>query len=230
MNKILAIFALSIIALLVACQPSDSAAAPISTLTPQPEPTPTWAQCQPFAQNFHDAALRSDLAIAELNDVVGRSAFTLELTYQPVVIDHAEAKLGLRYAEGTGAAQDANAVIVETLTDMPQGCQEYGDQWDALGAEMESPTFEQCSERSKVAREAIPEHTRWLYAEEAAAVLDKLADESSGVDTDVAYEVLGELIYADHRQMQEAAKASLISLCGATEWQQAAEELRDLSH
>ena len=215
------------IVLLVACQPS--APIPISTPTPQePERAPTWEECEPFARKLYDAAHRSDLAIAERNHAVHRSALTLENTWQPVVVDHAEVQLGVQYAKGTWAAQEANATIEETIANMPQGCPNHAVQWDALGAAMESPTFEQCSERREIAREAIPEHTRWVYAEEAFGVLDKLADKSSGVDAGVAHEVLGELIYADHRQLQEAAKAQLISLCSAAEWEKGAEELRGL--
>ena len=224
---------LSMVVLMVACSPTTApepvvpaapTANPTSTAALE-EPTPTWEECQPFARDFHDAAHSSNVAIAELNYEVLRAALTLEHVWEQVVVDHAEAKLGSRYAKGTWAVRDANVMIDKALEDMPHGCFEYSDQWDALRAAMESPTLEQCSERRTIARDAIPERTRWLYAEEASRVLDKLEDPSSGVDTAVAYEVLGELIHADHRQLQEGAKVSLISLCGAMEWEQASAEL-----
>ena len=228
---------LGLILLMVVCSVAviasmPEASAPAAAPTPpiaevQAERAPTWEQCQPFAENFHDADRRFQLAAVERNYEVHPAAQTLEHLWQPVVVDHAEAELGRRYAEGTGLVLDAAAMMPKTLEDMPDGCHEYPDQWDAIGAAMVSPTWEGCHERRAIAREAIPEYTRYGYSNEASDVLDKLRDESSGVDAAVAYEVLGELIYADHLQMQEAAKASLISLCGPTEWQKAAEELSD---
>lgn len=211
--------------------PAAAITSPTSTPTiaaTPTEPAPTWEQCQPFAHDFHDAVRRSDLAVAERNAEISRSALTLEHLWRPAVVDHAEAKLGKRFAEGSAAIQDANSAVGASLQGMPHACYDYAAQWDDVAASMTSPAFEDCGERSDIAREAIPEHTRWAYAQEAIAVLDKLEDPSSRVDVDVAYAVLGELLYADHVQMQEAARASLITRCDAVEWETAAEELSAL--
>ena len=177
--------------------------------------------------DYHGASRRMALAMALRSSEVHITARALEYARTQIEVDHREAVLGKAWAKDTWAAQDELPTKMRILVDdMPGPCdKEYPEQWDAIGASMESPTYERCDELTEIAREAILEHSRYPYANQVIDVMDKLADESSGIDTDVAYEVLGELVYADHLQLQEGAKAALISLCGAAEWQMAAEEL-----
>ena len=196
--------------------------------TQETEPLPAWEVCEPFALDFYDATRRHSRAGAKRSHSDIKSAVTLEYMREPVLIDQHEARWGKKYAESTSTLLEIAGEVEDMLDDMPHRCFEYAHQWDELRTATESPIFEECRERQALARESIPDIERWTYLNEVFDVMDKLLDKSSVVDADVAHEVIGELLYADYLLMQDAAKASLVSLCSATEWEQAAAQLSPL--
>ena len=208
----------------------------ISTPTPEPTPsptfvmagpTPTWPECRPLTIEFHEARRRLQIADAERTSAIHGFAFIIDqiIFRQPDVVDYQEADMGRQYVADSLLVENAMAAMTQTITNTPFECFHYFEQREAVAAAMESPTMKDCSERRDLAHAALPQGTLAYHTDQMAAVRDKLDDGSSGVDPDVAYEVIGEHLYAYYREMQKAAKAASFKLCDSVAWARAAEEL-----
>ena len=208
-------------------QSQQMGATPTTVAAVPAEPALAWEECRPFARDYHAASRRMALGLALRRSEVAIAARTLEFLRREIEVEWVQAELGEKWAKDTFAFQDELSTMTAILVDdMPGQCDgEYPERWAEVGASMESPTYERCDELANIAREALPEDRGYMYVFEMLDVMDKLENKSSVIDTDVAYEVLGELVYADHLQLQEGAKASLISLCDSAEWKKAAQEL-----
>lgn len=130
----------------------------------------------------------------------------------------AEAELGRRSEAANQVIRDLVEAASEPLRDAPDGCNfGYSDQWDALGAAMASPKYEECRAQEKIAWEAIPEVWREMDAGKTLRILEMLEDGSFELDDETLYTLLGRRLQEDLYQLEHWGELALASLCGLVE-------------
>ncbi len=228
------------VTLLLVCTMTLGCAAPVASVPPTAEriastalPTPTappsinTEQCDSIRRDLIDALRRVNSDIAKREAAIANAAAQLNFISEPLVVDIVETELGGSYDSATRTMREARDEFTKTLKDAPRDCLDIAGWSDAVFTYTGSPTFDKCNERRTAARDALPEDVQWAYLDQVDVVLDIMAEDSPNLDYKVAHQTLGGLVHADHLMLQEGANRALTSLCGAKEWNQAADELGD---